>query len=154
MSRQSKQVHIYLYRENSEGSYEFAVFQRSDNELWWQGISGGVEEGETIEETARREAFEEAGINIKPPLYKLESISYLPTYIFDDEIQEEWGKDIVVIPMYFFAMPYDGNIKLSDEHSDIRWLDYKKAHDLVYFDDQKTALWELNERLIRKILMR
>ena len=154
MSRQSKQIHIYLYRENSEGLYEFSIFQRSDNELWWQGISGGVEEGETIEEAARREAFEEAGISVKPPLYRLESISYLPTYIFDDDIQEEWGKDIVVIPMYFFAMTFDGNIKLSDEHSSIKWLTYEKAHDLVYFDDQKTALWELNERLIRKILMR
>lgn len=154
MSRQAKQIHIYLYRKNLDDIYEFAIFQRSDNELWWQGISGGVEEGETIEEAARREAFEEAGISVKLPLYRLESISYLPTYIFDAEIQDEWRKDIVVIPMYFFAIPFDGNIKLSYEHSDIIWLTYNKAHDLVYFDDQKTALWELNERLIRKMLIR
>lgn len=152
MLRQAKQIHIYLYRKNRRNLYEFAIFQRSDNELWWQGISGGVEYCETIEEAARREAFEEAGIRGKLPLYRLESISYLPTYIFDSEIQEKWGKDIVVVPMYFFAMPFDGEIKISYEHSDVKWLLYEDAMELVYFDDQKTALWELKERLKRKNL--
>ena len=154
MSRQAKQIHVYLYRKKEGDIYEFAIFQRSDNQLWWQGISGGVEEGETIEQAARREIFEEAGISSHQPLYLLESISYLPTYIFDDEIQEKWGEDIVVIPMYFFAMPFDGKIKLSYEHSDFQWLRYKEAKELVYFDDQKTALWELKERLKRKSLTR
>ena len=40
MSRQPKQVHIYLYRKNLFGIDEFAIFQRADNELWWQGICG------------------------------------------------------------------------------------------------------------------
>ena len=34
-----------MYRKNLNGYYEFAIFQRADNELWWQGICGGVEEG-------------------------------------------------------------------------------------------------------------
>ena len=68
MSRQPKQVHIYLYKKNLNGCYEFAIFQRADNELWWQGICGGVEEGETIELGARREVFEEAGVSDKLPL--------------------------------------------------------------------------------------
>ncbi len=154
MSRQAKQIHVYLYRKRAESPYEFAVFQRSDNKLWWQGISGGVENDESIEQAARREIFEEADIIAKPPLYLLESISYLPVYIFDSEIQEKWGKDIVVIPMYFFAMPFDGKIKLSYEHSDFKWLNYKDAKELIYFDDQKTALWELKERLKRGNLIK
>jgi len=73
MSRQPKQVHIYLYRQNPNGCYEFAIFQRADNELWWQGICGGVEDGETIKIAARREIFEEAGINDELPLYHLDT---------------------------------------------------------------------------------
>lgn len=149
MSRQPKQVHIYLYRKNLNGCYEFAIFQRADNELWWQGICGGVEDGETIESGARREISEEAGISDKLPLYRLDTESYLPAIIFHTQTQAIWGKDIVVIPMYFFAMPFDGIIKISHEHKEFRWLPYEEAEKLVYFHDQKTALWEVKERLLR-----
>ncbi len=148
MSRQPKQVHIYLYREGKDG-YEYAIFQRSDNPLWWQGICGGLEDDETIEEAAIRETYEEAGISDKLPFYKLENLSYLPVSIFSEKRQNIWGKDIVVVPMFFFAVPYNGQITLSHEHSEIRWLSYENAQQLVYFNDQKTALYELNERLKR-----
>lgn len=154
MVRQAEQVHVYLYRKNIGNFYEYAIFQRSENELWWQGITGGVEEGESIEEAARREVSEEAGIQYEFPLYKLDNISCLPTYLFKDEVQEEWGRDVVLIPMYFFAMAYDGEIKLSYEHTDFKWLPYKEAEKLIYFHDQKIGLWELKERLLRGNLKR
>lgn len=154
MSRQPKQVHIYLFRKNLNNIYEYAIFQRADNELWWQGICGGVEEGETIEAGARREIFEEAGIINELPLYRLDTESYLPANIFKIQIQEIWGRDIVVIPMYFFAMRYEGIIKISDEHKEYRWLSYEDAESLVYFHDQKTALWEVKERLLRGNLIK
>jgi dihydroneopterin triphosphate diphosphatase len=154
MSRQPQQVHIYLYRKNLNGYYEFAIFQRADNELWWQGVCGGVEEGETIELSAKREIFEEAGISDELPLYRLDIESYLPSDIFHKQDQAIWGKNIVVVPMYFFAMPYDGIIKISNEHKEIRWLPYEEAEELVYFHDQKVALWELKERLLRGNLIR
>ena len=52
MSRQPQQVHIWLYRENGRAEWEFAVFQRSDNPDCWQGVCGGLEDGETLEEIA------------------------------------------------------------------------------------------------------
>ncbi len=54
------------------------------------------------------------------PLYPLESASSLPANIFDKETQELWGKNVVVVPMIFFAMPFDGTGKLSEEHTDIK----------------------------------
>ncbi|NMA95514.1 MAG: NUDIX domain-containing protein, partial [Clostridiales bacterium] len=60
MARLPIQVHIYLYHKQDR-QYKFAIFQRSDNSMWWQGVSGGVEEGETIEKAARRELYEETG---------------------------------------------------------------------------------------------
>ncbi|NLT57553.1 MAG: NUDIX domain-containing protein [Clostridiales bacterium] len=153
MSRQPRQVHLYVYRQ-TPGGHAFAIFQRADNALWWQGICGGVEEGETLEQAARREAFEEAGIEGPWPLYRLDTESHLPAGLFDPDVQARWGKEVVVIPMTFFAMPFDGTIKLSPEHSDVRWLPYADAEKLVYFHDQKTALWELRERLSRGNLIR
>lgn len=153
MSRQPKQVHVYLYRKN-ENEYEYAIFQRRDNPLWWQGICGGVEGEETLEEAAIRETYEEAGIADKFPLYRLDITSYLPVSIFNEKTQKRWGSEVVVVPMFFFAAPFSGKIKLSLEHTEVRWLAYASAQKLVYFHDQQTALYELNERLMRGNLLR
>ena len=80
------------------------------------------------------------------------SASSIPANIFDKETQELWGKNVVVVPMIFFAMPFDGTVKLSEEHTDIKLLPYEEAYELVYFMDQKIALYELNEKLLRGIL--
>ena len=40
-------------------------------------------------------------------------------------------------------------IKLSDEHPEYRWLKYDEAHKMLKWDSDRTALWELNERLKR-----
>lgn len=111
-----------------------------------------MEDNETLEEGARREILEEAGIEGALPLYPLESISYLPDNIFSNEERTLWGRDVVVIPMYFFAMPFNGQIQLSDEHTGIKWLSYESAHELIYYQDQKIALYELNEKLQRNLL--
>lgn len=142
-------MHIYLYRKRND-EYEYAVFQRKEMLSCWQGVCGGVEGNETLEEAARRELFEEAGVKDALPLYRLESISYLPVNIFSEKTQTIWGEDKIVIPMYHFAMPFDGKIKLSDEHENIKWLNYEKANSTIYFHDQQNALYELNERLLRK----
>lgn len=152
MSRQPRQVHVYLYRKIQYG-YEYAIFQRRDNPLWWQGICGGVEGHETLEEAAIRETYEEAGIADKLPLYQLDTMSYLPVSIFNEKTQRTWGGAVVVVPMFFFAAPFSGEIQLSQEHTEASWLDYASAQKLVYFHDQQTALYELNERLLRGNLL-
>lgn len=153
MSRQAKQVHIFLYRKNKDKLYEFAIFQRSDNNLYWQGICGGVEKGESLEEASRREIFEEASIKASAPLHKLKTTSYLPLYLFKDKPKDSWDKEILVVPMYSFGMYYNGPIKISEEHDDFLWATYEEAEKLVYFHDQKVALWELKERLVRGMLI-
>ena len=145
--RKPLNIHVYLYRKNYNNEFEYAVFQRADDPKCWQGISGGVEEGETIQQAASRESLEEAGVPIGTPLFPLDTVSYLPSDIFS--AHHDWGKDIVVCPMYFFAMPFEGCINLSNEHLDAKWCTYQDAYDLIFWHDQKTALWELNQRLLR-----
>lgn len=151
MARQPKQIHVFLYRQAKLG-YEYAIFQRADMLECWQGVCGGLEDEETPEEGARRELLEEAGIRDRLPLHRLESISYIPSEIFLEEDKLRWGKDTVVIPMYYYAMPADQEIILSEEHCCVEWLEYEDAMKRLYFETQKTALYELNERLKRNNL--
>jgi len=149
MARAPYNVHVFLYRISENGNKEYAILRRSDDEKW-QGICGGGEDGETIAQSALREANEEVGLTGSNILYKLDSVSYIPATEF--KAQEYWGKDVVVIPMYYFATLYNGNIILSDEHSEYKWCNFNEARKLIYWHDQKNALWELNERLERDIL--
>ena len=148
MARQPVQVHVWLYRKSGD-SYEYAVFGRADMPECFQGVCGGLEDDETLEDGARRELYEEASVSGDLPLYRLTTVSCIPDNVFSERARKHWGRDVVVVPMYFCAMPYYGEIHLSHEHTTVRWLSYEEAHELVYFDDQKISLYELNERLIR-----
>ena len=151
MARAPYNVHVFLYRITENGDKEYAMLRRSDDEKW-QGICGGGEDGETIVQSALREAYEEAGLPEYSILHKLDTISYIPATEF--KASEYWGKDVIVIPMYYFGASYDGNIILSYEHTDYKWCNFHEARNLIYWHDQKNALWELNERLERDILIR
>lgn len=145
MGRMPYHVHIFPYRERGNGT-EFALFQRSDRTDVWQGICGGGESGESLLQSAYRECREEGGIEIPGPLYMLDSISFMRSTVFP-EWMESWGRDVIVLPMYFFGMPYEGEITLSEEHLQFRWCTFAEADALMRMPDQNTALWELSQRL-------
>ncbi|PFI99813.1 NUDIX pyrophosphatase, partial [Bacillus cereus] len=87
------QVLIFPYIKTDD-SIQYAIFNRSDYG-YWQGIAGGGEDGETPIESAKREAFEEAGITRESPYIKLDSVSSLPV---EDVVGEFlWGEDVYVI---------------------------------------------------------
>lgn len=149
MARAPYNVHVFLYRNSESGEREYAIFRRADDGVW-QGICGGGEAGETIVESALREGYEEAGLPQCMTLHRLDTVSYIPSNAF--KASEYWGKNVVVVPMYYFCASYDGEIIISHEHSEYKWCNFDEASKLFYWHDQKNALWELNERLERGIL--
>ncbi len=60
MSRAAFQVLVIPFRFDTNGETRYLLFKRADLDVW-QWISGGGEDNEEPEQTARREAFEEAG---------------------------------------------------------------------------------------------
>lgn len=121
------------------------LLKRSDFDVW-QWIAGGGEDGEKPEQTARREAHEEAGISEDSRLIRLDSAASIPATRFDDH--HLWGTDVYVIPEYSFGVEVKNEeIRLSDEHSESAWLDYETARSRLEWDSNKTALWELHSRL-------
>jgi dATP pyrophosphohydrolase len=145
MSRAPFQVLIIPFRIAQGQIPEFAVTKRSDMDVW-QFLAGGGEDVETPMQAARREAMEEGKLPSDCNLIKLDSIASIPGIYF--AAYKEWGDDIFVIPEYAFGVDVEDNtLSLSSEHTEIQWLHYKEADAILTWDSNKTALWELNERI-------
>ena len=135
----------YRYQD---GQLQFAVFKRSNRQMW-QFISGGGEDDETPEQAVCREIFEEGGVKTDSVL-RLTSLCYIRTDIYGKVHQLNWPDDLYVIPEYSFAFECNDAICISDEHSEFAWLTYDQAYEVLTWDSNKTALYELNCRLTRK----
>ena len=146
MPRAPFQVFIIPFHKTKNQNFEYAIFKRTD-ESYWQGIAGGGEDDETPLYTAKREAFEEAGIPESAIYFKLKTMCYVPVFHF--AARSIWPKNLYVVPIYCFAVDIsDIEIVLSSEHSEYRWMDYETGISLLHWDNDRTALWELHERLL------
>ena len=144
--RQPRTVLVYLFRQETEGP-RYAVLQRADDGNW-QAVSGGVEGGETLGDAARREALEETGLGLGAPLYRLDMTSGAERTCF--AAAAHWSPDVYIVVKHFFAMDVTGqprDLTLSGEHTAARWADYATAYEALRYDDDRTALWELDARL-------
>lgn len=149
MARAPFNVLVYPYRSVAEDQLEYALFKRADAEFW-QGIAGGGEDEETPVEAARREIFEETDLSPTASFLQLDTVASVPVTEFKDS--HLWGKDVYVIPQYCFGVLVDGGgLVLSHEHTAYQWFRYKAACRLLKYDSDKTALWELDQRLAGEI---
>ncbi|EKY4025496.1 NUDIX pyrophosphatase [Listeria innocua] len=139
--RQPFQILVIPFIKN-ETNYQFGALLRTDVAVW-QFVAGGGEDGETIIETAKRESKEELNLKGAFEMFKLDSYSTIPSFHFS------FSKPYV-IPEYCFAIDltsFSGYIELSIEHRELKWLSYESVIQLLEWDSNKTALYELNERL-------
>lgn len=128
------------------GNTLYCIFKREDLNVW-QFIAGGGQTGESSLSAARRESFEEANIPETQEYKALESMCYVSVNNFSEKARAHWGEKYV-IPVYAFAVEVSSkSIQISREHTEYRWCTYEKAIELLHFDLDKTALYELKERL-------
>ena len=146
MPRAPFQVLVLPFRKNRNRNFKYAIFKRSD-EPYWQGIAGGGEDGESPIKAAKREAFEEANIPGAAKYFMLKTTCFVPVYHFT--ARNLWPKDQYVVPNYCFAVDSSNiEVVLSYEHTEHKWVNYEEGNNLLHWDNDKTALWELNERLL------
>ena len=106
----------------------------------WDFVKGNIEEGEEEEETAKRELFEETGINnmnIKRGFNQKVEYNY---YKKNNKVHK--------IVSYYLAETEQKEVKLSFEHLDYKWVNYDDLMKLITFDNSKDILKKANE-LIR-----
>ena len=145
MARAKYQVLVipYSIRENKA---RFCVFRRTDMEIWQFIAGGGEDEDASVIESAKREAFEEAGIPETCDYFRLDACCSIPAACFKDA-EKMWGRECFVVPEYAFAVKVENaSLLLSHEHTVYEWLTYESAYARLQYDSNKTALWELNRR--------
>ncbi len=151
MPRAPFQVLIIPFRAVGD-EREFCLFFRRV-EQFWHFICGGGEDDESILDAAHREADEEAGFGPDMDWYRLDTVAPIPVAHFEE--RRDWPDDTLVIPEYYFAIDAaDHDIALSDEHTEFCWVNYATAMKMLYWDVNKTGLWELYQRLQRDNLVR
>ena len=151
MARAAFNVLVLLYKKEMD-EIEYCIFKRADMEIW-QFIAGGGEDKETPIEAAARETLEEANIKAGK-LFPLTSMCFVPANQFSEAAQVSWGSETSEIPVYCFASKVDKEceILISEEHLEYKWCSYEEAQDLLYFDLDKTALYELKEKVYHRVI--
>ena len=142
--RKPKQVLVFLYRYRNK-NIEYCIFYRK-KQYFYQGLSGGVEDNEELDDTVKREVYEETGVKVNN-IIKLDTISSIPGINVNKDFN--YKNNIYVVYEYAFGINInDEDIRLSDEHEEYKWVNYEEAINLLKYDSNKTALFELNERLV------
>src|SRR5438128_897817 len=119
------QVLVLPYRHERNG-FRYAILRRkASTGGYWQFIAGGGRVGESRVQAARREAFEEAGVSPRARLVRLDASAMIPV---EHVSGFRWGPDVLVIPEFCFGVRIiDAEIRLSREHSEVRWVSYQSA---------------------------
>jgi len=123
------------------GVHVSAVIRRDDTVLllkrsldkshlpgYWDPCSGRVESGETPEQAAIREAREETGLTVAP-------LRVLDTFHFYYGPERE-----ECIGMTFLCRPDDGEVVLSAEHTEARWVKLSETDGYEMADGLKEVL--------------
>jgi len=108
----------------------------------WDFPRGLIEAEETPEITAKREIGEETGIT---DLVFLPNFKETIKFFFKFE-----GQNILKFVTYFLAQTSQKEVRLSYEHQDFKWLDFKEALAQTTFKEAKKALTMVNEYLTKR----
>ena len=105
---------------------------------FWQGVTGGVEEGKTLPEAAMRELTEETGLVPSA----LEQIDYAYSFPMKDEWRDIYGPDVEEIVEHVFVAFIDGyqEPKISREHDRWQWCCVDQALELLTYPGNIEAL--------------
>jgi len=117
--------------QNSDGKSEYLVVQNHGG--FWGFPKGRPENGETPEQTASREAYEETGITVTDSVLK-SSIEY--SYIMNSGQK----KIVTLFPVYVDSQ----NVKLQNkELQNFKWVSLDEALELIDIDGLKNQLKDL-----------
>jgi len=132
---QVKSCGAVVYKKNTQVKYLLLYYGGGH----WDFVKGEVEEGESEEDTARRELEEETGITNARFIGDFrEEISYF---------FRSAGQTIYKQVVYFLVQVTSSTVKLSYEHAEYTWLGYDEALEKLTFKNARDVLRKAQEFL-------
>lgn len=124
------------------------LLERADHPGYWQSVTGSQDEGETLRETAVREAHEETGLDAA--LYKLTDWQIKNIYEIYAAWQHRYSPGTTHNTEHVFGLELPGKlpVQLSPrEHLSYKWLPWQEAAAAVFSPSNRAAILQLPERV-------
>jgi dATP pyrophosphohydrolase len=138
MKKIPKSVLIVIYTKNKD----VLLLKKINDKDMWQSVTGSMQENETAFDAAKRELFEETGLNPD------NLVDCKKEYVF--EIYEMWrhkyDDGITHNTEHVFKLELDDIVDIDidkDEHDSYIWLSRVKAAEKVFSHTNRQAIFDL-----------
>ena len=130
-----------------DGNGNILLIERADRAGFWQSVTGSIEAGETLAQTALREVQEETGITLSDG--QLHDWQQSRQYEIYPHWRHRYPPGITRNTEHVFSarIAPDTSIKLSKEHTAFCWLERTDAAEKVFSPSNRQAILELAEHL-------
>ena len=130
-----KAVFIVAYARVGK-SFEYVLLKRKKRWVGWEFPKGGVDDGESLRETAMREIYEETGQKAR----NIKKFEVSGKYDYSREFPDRKGIAGQTYTLFAIEIKKKEIIFDTKEHSDFTWMDFEKAFEKLNFVNQKECL--------------
>ncbi len=134
-------IEAHVFRIGEEG-LEFLMLKRSMGRKYpglWQMVSGHLDKNETAVETVLREVKEETGL-IPDRLWVAPNVNSL--YNPEEDF-------VSVIPVFAAQVEYNAKVKISEEHTEYKWVSAAEAKNMLAWEGQRKSVELIKEYFLR-----
>lgn len=128
----SYMIEVHIFRV-VDGKMEFLLLKRAEKEIYsgvWQMVTGSVNQSEKAAETVLREIKEETDLIPE----KLWVVPYVNSFY------SRRRNHICMVPVFAAQVGYHSEVKISDEHSDFKWLQKDDAIKVLAWQGQRISV--------------
>jgi dihydroneopterin triphosphate diphosphatase len=123
------------------------IMERADKAGFWQSVTGSLEHGEEIIQTAIREVLEETGLDAKK--YDLQDWHSSNVYEIYPHWRHRYAPDVIENTEHLFGLELPSQLPITlaaNEHIRYEWVDWREAAKRVFSWTNIDALKRLGER--------
>lgn len=131
-------VLVLIYTKNKD----ILILKKNNGKDMWQSVTGSVNDGESVDDAAKREVYEETGLNAD------NIINCNKQYIF--EIYEMWrykyDDNVTHNTEHVFLLELDERKDIvidKEEHVSYEWTSRVKAAEKVFSHTNRQAIFDL-----------
>jgi dihydroneopterin triphosphate diphosphatase len=133
MSTRTTQVEIIVYKIVGNEIFFLLLKRNEQKGGFWQPVTGGVEEGESLVQAVNRELWEETDI--------IDYLRLVEDVYFFEFSAEGYGP----LKEYVFGIEISVNtkVKISPEHTEMKWCSLGEVMESLKYESNKVAFKKL-----------